>query len=103
METFSNEEKGSILLTDVLMEDNEMYQVDGGNDTQDHIFLLSASEAEKYADVLPKCKVNNWLRSPGSDPKTASFLGEENIVMEYGYLANAAGFAARPAMWFSYQ
>ena len=80
-----------------------MYQVDGGNDTKDHVFLLSVNEAEQYADVMPTCKVNTWLRSPGSDPKTASFLAEGNIVMEYGYLVNVEGFAARPAMWYSYQ
>lgn len=102
MNSFSNEEKQNILLTDIKMDDNEMYQVGGGNDTKDYVFLLSVDEAEKYDSVLPQCKVNNWLRSPGSDPKTASFLSEGNIVMEYGYLVNAEGFFARPAMWYSY-
>lgn len=103
MDTFTQEEKENILLSNVTMEDNQMYQVDGGNDTKDHVFLLSVDEAEQYADVMPACKVNTWLRSPGSDPKTASFLAEGNIVMEYGYLVNVEGFAARPAMWYSYQ
>lgn len=103
MDTFSKDEKHNILLSDVNMDDNAMYQVDGGNDTEDYIFLLSVDEAEKYDEYLPSCRVNNWLRSPGSDPKTASFLSEENVVMEYGYLVNAEGFSARPAMWYSYQ
>ena len=102
MDIFSDEEKQNILESQVKMNDNEMYQVNGGNDTKDKVFLLSAEEAERYNHVLPKCKVNTWLRSPGSDPKTASFLAEGNIVMEYGYLVNVEGFAARPAMWYSY-
>ena len=101
-DSFSEEERNSILLTDVVMDDNEMYQVDGGNDTQDFIFLLSVNEAEQYADLIPQNKITSWLRSPGSNPQTASFLSEDNIVMEYGYLVNSEGFAARPAMWFTY-
>ncbi|SET56908.1 DUF6273 domain-containing protein [[Clostridium] polysaccharolyticum] len=103
MDTFSEEEKNNILMSDVKMDDNEMYQVDGGNDTKDQVFLLSLDEAQQYADIMPKCKVNTWLRSPGSDPKTASFLAEGNIIMEYGYLVNVAGFAIRPAMWYVYE
>ncbi len=102
MKTFSNEEKQNILLSQVTMKDNNMYHIDGGNDTNDKVFLLSSEEAEQYYNVLPTCKVNTWLRSPGSDPKTASFLAEGNIVMEYGYLVNVEGFAARPAMWYSF-
>lgn len=101
-DSFSDEERNSILLTDVVMDDNEMYQVDGGNDTQDFIFLLSSNEAEQYAELIPHNKITSWLRSPGSNPQTASFLSEDNIVMDYGYLVNSEGFAARPAMWFTY-
>lgn len=101
--TFSDEEKSNILLTDVVMEDNEMYNVDGGNDTQDYVFLLSSREAEQYADILGAKNVTSWLRSPGSNTQTASFLSDENIVMEYGYLVNSSGFTARPAMWFQYK
>lgn len=101
--TFSDEEKRNIVLTDVVMEDNEMYNVDGGNDTQDYVFLLSSSEAEQYAGILGAKHVTSWLRSPGSNTQTASFLAEDNIVMEYGYLVNSAGFTVRPAMWFMYK
>lgn len=100
--TFSEEERKNILLSNIEMEDNEMYGVDGGNDTEDFIFLLSASEAEEFAECLSDCKIASWLRSPGSSTNTASFLSDENIVMEYGYLVNSAGFTARPVMWFAY-
>lgn len=100
--TFSEEERNNILLSNIKMEDNEMYGIDGGNDTEDFIFLLSSSEAEEFADCLSDCKIASWLRSPGSSTNTASFLSDENIVMEYGYLVNSAGFTARPVMWFAY-
>lgn len=102
MDTFSEEEKNNILLSNIQMDDNEMYGIDGGNDTEDFIFLLSSSEAEEYAEYLGDCKVLSWLRSPGSSTNTASFLSDENIVMEYGYLVNSTGFTARPVMWFAY-
>ena len=53
-EAFTREEQSAILLTDV---DNSAAQgysewdTEGGNNTRDHIFLLSCAEAEKYLGV----------------------------------------------------
>lgn len=101
-QTFTPEERANIQLTNVKMDDNDMYGIDGGNDTEDHIFLLSSKEAEKYSDLLGASDVTSWLRTPGSNPQTASFLSDDNIVMDYGYLVNSSGFTARPVMWYTY-
>ncbi len=53
-EAFSGEEQAAILLTKVDNSSEQGYSewdTDGGNDTQDKIFLLSCAEANKYLDV----------------------------------------------------
>lgn len=45
---FSGEELERVCLTRNVNEDNPTYGTDGGEDTDDHVFLLSLSEAEKY-------------------------------------------------------
>lgn len=46
--TFSAEEKGKIVLTKVLNNKEANSGVDGGEDTEDFVFLLSVEEAKKY-------------------------------------------------------
>ncbi len=45
---FSKEEKTEIVLTKLENKDNEEYGIEGGNDTEDKVFLLSVDEAKKY-------------------------------------------------------
>ena len=45
---FSEEELKRVCLTRNVNEDNPTYGTDGGEDTDDYVFLLSLSEAEKY-------------------------------------------------------
>ena len=45
---FDESEKGYILLSEVENKKNSAHDVDGGNDTEDYLFLLSFDEAEKY-------------------------------------------------------
>ena len=45
---FSEEEKTEIVLTKLENKDNEEYGIEGGNDTEDKVFLLSVDEAKKY-------------------------------------------------------
>ncbi len=45
---FNSEEKASIATTTVVNEDNPICGADGGNTTQDKIFLLSFGEAQEY-------------------------------------------------------
>lgn len=45
---FDETEKGYVLFSDVKNADSSAHDVEGGNDTQDHVFLLSFDEAETY-------------------------------------------------------
>lgn len=83
---FSDEERSMIKVTKVKAEDNPREHTSGGSDTEDKLFLLSISEAEKYF-----CDENwnpfenglkgyldtdndtiEWLRSPGRAPADMS-------------------------------
>jgi tetratricopeptide (TPR) repeat protein len=98
---FSETERKNIILTTVKNEDNEVYHSEGGNDTQDYIFLLSISEANKYKALFPKFQSNSWLRSPGCNQGSAAFLSVKGNVMDYGYEVTSNDFSVRPALWFS--
>lgn len=100
---FTEQEKSKILLTDVNNDDNPVYGTDGGNDTQDYIYLLSHKEVMQYWNI-PECvegqysqlatQATNycmtkpvwlevdgssccwwWLRSPGSSNLNAAEVG----------------------------
>ena len=79
---FSKEEKSLIKVTKVKNEDNPKEKTSGGNDTEDRIFLLSISEAEKYFEDENWNPFKDglyfddydieWLRSPGRGPSDIS-------------------------------
>ena len=78
-----------IIKTKLVNEDNEQYGTNGGNDTEDYVFILSASEYrkylapgsgnEKYLDLLRSEEdyyynsIKWWLRTPGSSPAKALY------------------------------
>ena len=65
-QSFTPEERERILDTNHENLDNVYYGTDGGVDTTDKIFLLSAEEAEKYMTRSERtAKSWWWLRSPG--------------------------------------
>ena len=96
--SFTEEEQGHILVTDVVTPDHPVYGYDGGNDTRDKVFLLSSEEIVKYGfnedssynDQLRQAKGtpfvmrkhknfhNNffcwWLRSPSSNEDSKSIV-----------------------------
>ena len=110
-EAFSDEEKALIYITEI---DNswDFYDVTGGKNTQDQIFLLSRSEASDYLKsiTLRMCGptayakslgayLDWWLRTPGMNQYRASSVsgdGELNDMM----WANIDG-GVRPALWIS--
>ena len=49
--SFDETEKCYILLSDIDAESSAAHDVDGGNDTQDNVFLLSFNEAEAYFET----------------------------------------------------
>ena len=119
-EAFSDEEKALIPKVTVSEEKVPESKTVPGNPTEDRIFVLSVTEAEKYfkSNVSRKCTptdhaVSNgtrknssglccwWLRSPGAyqhHGTRALFTGEINT---YGCFVNDTEHAVRPAMWIS--
>jgi hypothetical protein len=100
-EAFTEEERKDILLSSIINEDNPVYSTDGGNNTEDYIFLLSISEALKYKELFPKFKSNSWLRTPGNHPDSAAFLSADGFAMEYGYDVSGEDIKVRPLLWMS--
>lgn len=125
---FSDSDKNKVCLTNVVAEKNPNYDTEAGNNTQDKVFVLSISEAEKYfsSDDERKCKptqyaINNgawfnkdpsdsdygncwwWLRSPGYDLSITSGVGGDGDIEDY-YNRNDVEYncnAVRPAMWIT--
>lgn len=117
---FSTEEKAMIPTVTVSADENPEYYGNPGNATQDQVFLLSITEADKYfsSDSAIQCKptdyavakgafVNSdsgncgwWLRSPGHLNTNAADVGSDGDVDKYGDYINDYN-AVRPAMWIS--
>ncbi len=100
-QNFTKAEKENIVLTDVINNDNPLYGTDGGNDTQDYVYLLSIDELNQYKDFIPELKSNSWLRSPGNQQSSTAFLSVNGLPMEYGYEATSKEFRVKPVMWFN--
>ena len=103
------------------------YGTDGGEDTEDSIFLLSLKEAYHYfsdsadrmaaptgyairrgASVSSEFLVGNgegagwwWLRSPGFVSSRAANVLPDGDVDEYGNLVDDSGVSVRPALWLN--
>lgn len=123
-ETFMNaafqaDDQNLILTTTVTADTNPLFDTNPGNDTQDKIFLLSISEAEKYGTdrTLLQCAPTKyaikrrielyedtgncrwWLRSPGLNPSDASAVGGYGYIYNQGNYVFFRFYGARPAMW----
>ena len=115
---FNAEEENLILTTKLVNHDNPEYGTDGGNDTEDKVFLLSIDEAEKYfsENSERKCKSTSyanevgekmvsenkccyWLRSSGVKRNTAAFVFGEGVISKTGYVGGTQINGVRPAMW----
>lgn len=116
---FSAQEQAMIPSVTVSADENPQYCTDAGNATQDKVFLLSISEAERYfaSDKAKQCKPTAyavalgaytdrtggkcwwWLRSPGTDRASAARVSVSGDVDERGYAVDYAFDAVRPALW----
>ncbi|MBQ6877348.1 MAG: PASTA domain-containing protein [Oscillospiraceae bacterium] len=121
-DAFNAEEKKSVCTTKLSTPDNPKYGTNGGNDTEDKVFLLSFEEGEKY---FPKkeereCELTEyakqkedsiwwWSRSPGYPQNCAAalnnhydtyglYFASNNVVTKNGIDVNKT-VAVRPAMW----
>ena len=126
---FSAKEQNAIVETAVVNDDNKDDDYgtngDGGNDTNDRIFLLSIAEADNRS-YFPKLSNSRfsantayvadggelgsgsymyeggetdrwWLRSPGSNNTMAAGIDEEGVELYEGNPVNNKSFAVRPA------
>jgi tetratricopeptide (TPR) repeat protein len=99
--TFSQSEQRYLLSVLVKNNDNATYGTDGGNDTQDLIYIMDIQEAEQYKTYFPEFKSSSWLRSPGNNQSSAAFLSASGSVMDYGYDTTSEEFTVRPVLWFN--
>ena len=120
---FSADEKAMIPIVTISADENPTYNTNPGNATQDQMFLLSISEANKYfySDSARQCKPTDyadpsglyaddncwwWLRSPGESQISAAYVTIGGSVDEFGwpvvdpeYHDGIPHVAVRPAMW----
>lgn len=115
---FSAEEKAIIPTVTVSSDKNPEYSANPGNATQDQVFLLSITEANKYfsSDSARQCEPTDfavangawerdsgncwwWLRTPGYDQLSAAFVYYDGGVGELGNSVYSGGPAVRPALW----
>ena len=112
---FSSDEKVKIPTVTVSADKNPKYGTDPGNATQDQVFLLSITEANKYFDYdnIRTCRLTDyaaaktstgwywWLRSPGDYHNLAAYVNFDGSVSNNGYIVSNSSVAVRPAMWIS--
>ena len=113
---FSADEKAMIPAVTVSAD----YSTNPGNTTQDQVFLLSITEANKYfsSDSARQCKPTDyavangafvnvfngnycwwWLRSPGYNQVSAAYVDDDGDVDAHGDDVLYALYAVRPALW----
>ena len=116
--TFSAGEKAMIPTVMVSADKNPNYSTNPGNATQDQVFLLSITEANKYfnSDSARQCEPRDyavakgtwesdsgncwwWLRSPGYTQNRAATVNDGGYVYGFGYNVDYDEGAVRPALW----
>ena len=115
---FSAEEQALIQTVTVSADPNPFCSTDPGNATEDKVFLLSMTEANKYfsydsrklcqatayavaQDAYANSSNGNccwWLRSPGVE-MAAAFVYDNGDIAEGGCYVDDGNGAVRPAMW----
>lgn len=118
---FSSYEKAMIPTVTVSADENPDYSANPGNATQDQVFLLSITEANKYFNSAGarQCEPTDyavangsreshsgnlcwwWLRSPGNTQDSAAYVYSSGDVYESGSDVDIGTSAVRPAMWIS--
>ena len=119
-EAFSAEEKARISTVTVSADKNPEFSTNPGNATQDQVFLLSITEANKYfsSNSARQCRATDyvvakdawvddngncwwWLRSSGIFQNYAANVNCDGDVRESGNLVTNARNAVRPALWIN--
>ena len=124
-EAFTPKQQQRIIHAELIAHPNPDYNTDPGNDTKDHVFLLSVREAEQYlkSDKQRRCYPTTYafaggasggtqkyggnytgawfLRTPGQDATLAAYVATSGIVRHLGYAVNSGFVTIRPAIWLS--
>ncbi|MCR4990361.1 MAG: DUF6273 domain-containing protein [Lachnospiraceae bacterium] len=105
--TFTEEEKALIVKMHNINADSSEYGTSGGNDTDDHIYLLSVDEANALDNSVRKCGPWDspfhqwwWLRSPGANTSYVAYVGKgkDGVIDPNGDIASNGYGAVRPAL-----
>ena len=120
--TFSEANKSRITEVMNINIDNQLYGTNGGNNTQDKIFLLSLAEVVQYFGDSGQLGTNNvisdeynsnriatyngsavwwWLRSPGFYSHNASSVDFAGHIRLDGRVVSHASNGVRPALWLN--
>ena len=116
---FSEKEQGAIADTTVVNDDNPTYGTEGGENTNDKIFLLSIAEAQNssyFADDNSRIATNTayakeqgahtysstgagdwWLRSPGYGDIDAALVDGDGCLYRLGFSVGNIDVCVRPA------
>lgn len=100
---FSAVEQEMVLQTRIETEPNSLYGTNGGEASNDHMFLLDESQAKQCRGFL-KVSGNQrewWLRTPGKEADSAAFVSAKGAVMRCGYTVDSKDISVRPAIWVS--
>lgn len=107
--SFSEEDRARIAETTVINRNNAEIGEKAGEDTKDHVFLLSLAEAKLYfagdaARITRDPKGASawwWLRSPGLETIAAVIVKSNGEIGYAGTGVNNATRNVRPAMWIT--
>ena len=98
-ESFSDDDKAKIALTHNTNPNNSDYGTNGGEDTDDYIYLLSIDEANALSDTIRVNDVWWWLRSPGRNSYyVAQVAPEDGYVYSDGFAVAEYDDGVRPAL-----
>ena len=118
-EAFTDAEQKEIQLTHLDNGDDLKYGTEAGENTEDHVFLLSASEAEEYltgkqltasptdyaasqgAYTNEKGDCAWWLRSPGADDDGPAYYSSQGEIGNRAHKGSESMIGVRPAVWVS--
>ncbi|MCH5264657.1 MAG: hypothetical protein J1F02_02075 [Lachnospiraceae bacterium] len=100
---FTEPEQEAVLNTQLKNQNNPVYKTDGGKDTTDRVFLLSADELATYEETLGGKRKNLRLRTPGRDAFATMYVSGKGEPVTYGFPVEQSGLAVRPALWVSNQ
>lgn len=98
---FTPAERARITAVRVENPRNAKYYTNAGLNTMDHVYVLSAPEAEKYLPE-PADRAKGgwwWLRTPGSNLFSAVAVYEDGSLYEFGIHVHYENGGVRPALW----